>query len=955
MATDREPDSETRRASPTQAAGNRSIAVGGHVYPGANLSTGDFFTFPSDMKEEICQLLEAQRSGRIAQLDDEASLKFYLAHLKFSGAPQHADMVLALADEINRALGRVRARLPSLEEVYVPNQLAERGSASTSLAWTRALRSAIDRHSVILIEAGPGVGKGTMLSHIAYGTAHEAMPSWIPVRVSALELLGRPLHQALSEHVTAAMGEELAHLLPDSLFGRPPAQGDAWLVLVEDLDQVLDSRERARLLTTLKTAAQLGLYRAVVTTRPLPPGNDPELRAIGRYELLPFGPVQTVAFIRRWFQVERRGNHERYRERQADQFLGAAQQHGFADLTDDVPFTIPLFLALAALACDDGPVFQERQAALYERIVAILLTDAANISEARGNFRRAWRSVFQSPDTAAADRVVARRGELLERLAGVRGWHQGSLQEITVQLAREEGLLPGDDGQANTRHSLEQAMCLLLEDTRLVTRRGGHADFVSAEARCYLAASALVPLTETAARRGERPWKRSVSRIPPWQPLVPRWLTTRSDEPARGKTLIAALGIASWERHFGLDAGEPAALVRRLAGVEERPWMLAVAKIVRRNRVLRFFLRSAAQRRGNGLLMAGQVATAGMLVSHPLEEAIVDKLIANVRRHGRDYENQAYFAAPRRERGLRILGSMRMLGSAAFVTSSLAELVRDDGLPEQLRQEGITTLLQLAATHALNALAEPADPDARINRSRDWNLYGAYGFDYEDYPFPFRAPHNDAGSERPLPTWLRYEAAVALLKLGHRREAIGTMWDQPSLAARLRLEGVKEILPINSLDEVWQVVKDLTALAGAPKVEESVRQEATRLLMRTFWSEGVPHSDSSELLIPIARNDDDPAVRAAAALLLGVSASHGFDTERMLSDAMQAILSNPERWGPFKPARRSGSSMAEFERFACDPLADWWSKVLATLVVGLGDANARARVIGSLEEALKSR
>jgi hypothetical protein len=98
----------------------------------------------------------------------------------------------------------------------------------------------------------------------------------LPVLVSASALTDLPLAQALATAVNtdlAAYG--LIEELPPGFFADRPQSRAGWLILVDGLDEVADSRARQRVLNKLaavSTREHSALYRFIVATRPLPDG-----------------------------------------------------------------------------------------------------------------------------------------------------------------------------------------------------------------------------------------------------------------------------------------------------------------------------------------------------------------------------------------------------------------------------------------------------------------------------------------------------------------------------------------------------------------------------------------------------------------------------------------------------------------------------------------------------------
>ncbi|GIH12987.1 serine protease [Rugosimonospora africana] len=229
----------------------------------------------------------------------------------------------------------VEGNPPPLSEVYVRLRARPRAGGETpgtlgdTLPGARrfADRPATDmltRHRHALIIAGPGGGKTTLLQNIAGNTAvnwlagaSEPPPFGrvVAVRVPAVALTARrPWRQSLAEAVTADLRGLINHPLSPELFDSRPMPGVNWLVMVDGLDEILDTDRRQELIDTI--ALRLGGYdqdfRYLITSRPLPAGELDRLAAqiprhesdrLGDYLLSPLDPLDLRRFAGRWFRA----------------------------------------------------------------------------------------------------------------------------------------------------------------------------------------------------------------------------------------------------------------------------------------------------------------------------------------------------------------------------------------------------------------------------------------------------------------------------------------------------------------------------------------------------------------------------------------------------------------------------------------------------------------------------
>lgn len=169
-----------------------------------------------------------------------------------------------------------------------------------------------------LVFAGPGGGKSSLLrTRLAAGVERWLsgnVDARVPVLVSASALTDLPLAQALATAVNtdlAAYG--LIEELPPGFFADRPQSRAGWLILVDGLDEVADSRARQRVLNKLaavSTREHSALYRFIVATRPLPDGEldlldkgVPQHHVVPRYELKPFDPEDLKGVAISWFRA----------------------------------------------------------------------------------------------------------------------------------------------------------------------------------------------------------------------------------------------------------------------------------------------------------------------------------------------------------------------------------------------------------------------------------------------------------------------------------------------------------------------------------------------------------------------------------------------------------------------------------------------------------------------------
>nr|BFE52484.1 hypothetical protein GCM10017745_59110 [Saccharothrix mutabilis subsp. capreolus] len=208
---------------------------------------------------------------------------------------------------------------PALPEIYVRQR--SRQSAGENATGVEPFEAVIGRaERVCVVVAGPGGGKSTALRmrlrDAAAGLldgasgADRVVPVWVSAR--ALVDDGTPIAEALAEATVRLSRNAPDPGLPAERFRRSPWPGARWQVLVDDLDEVADAKQRRAVLEKVANAAAHApqLYQFVVATRPL---HEQELAVLGKrtphHELLPFttDDLRTYAekyFAARWEATE---------------------------------------------------------------------------------------------------------------------------------------------------------------------------------------------------------------------------------------------------------------------------------------------------------------------------------------------------------------------------------------------------------------------------------------------------------------------------------------------------------------------------------------------------------------------------------------------------------------------------------------------------------------------------
>ncbi|MFF9567638.1 NACHT domain-containing protein [Streptomyces sp. NPDC014685] len=312
-----------------------------------------------------------------------------------------------------------------LANIYLPQQarLLVRGRnddgqpRSADSAEVLMAAEVLERGEACVVFAEPGGGKSSLLrTHLAASAERwraGVEVTAIPVLVSAAALAGLPLPEALAGAVNA---ERWKTGMPEDLtagfFRSPPEPKVPWLVMVDGLDEIVDTGTRQEVLRTLAAwSEQTSLHRFIVATRPLP---SDELDALGQhlpiYQLEPFNPDDLLQAVRRWFHALKVSAPDE----EASRFISAIDRRHLTEVARR-----PLMTAmLCQLHASQSAGLPGSRGEIYQRFIGLLHNHqhANGISGIEPQTRAALEH-WGSDAVSRAERTLDRLPKLLSYLA----------------------------------------------------------------------------------------------------------------------------------------------------------------------------------------------------------------------------------------------------------------------------------------------------------------------------------------------------------------------------------------------------------------------------------------------------------------------------------------------------------------------------------------------------------
>ncbi|MEU6711477.1 hypothetical protein ABZ897_08325 [Nonomuraea sp. NPDC046802] len=286
------------------------------------------------------------------------------------------------ADQHSYRFGRLY--VPKLAEIYVEQRTESTGVAEEAPA-LMTVADVLTQGGNTLLIAGPGGGKSTVVAMIV----RESARWWLEARRSSLRESG-PFGGAVAVRlpaVTAAAHPDLADALAAhhahtedaavradlrALFAEQPLPGVPWLVMVDGVDEVMDTAARTQLIYRLNSElkGRGSRYRLLVTSRPLVETQAVDLRVadVGEFRLRPFDTDELHRFATRWFVARTPGNPA------AAQASAARYIEQIQDTGLDALVRVPLLATMAALVfkLDADKGLPSSRTALFAHFVGLL-------------------------------------------------------------------------------------------------------------------------------------------------------------------------------------------------------------------------------------------------------------------------------------------------------------------------------------------------------------------------------------------------------------------------------------------------------------------------------------------------------------------------------------------------------------------------------------------------------
>jgi hypothetical protein len=440
---------------------------------------------------------------------------------------------------------------PELPSVYV-DQLARQALTALGNQVTVPATTVFEQEGHALISGGPGLGKSSLLRvglrKLAKAWLAGHIGAAIPVRVHAADLVDpRPLPQLIASSVEADLSAVgIMNSWPSEFFGVEPLRGVRWMVLVDGLDDIIDSESRRGVITKLAGIAcdsKANPYQFIITSRPLSVQElaQEDSWIAAWYELQPFGAQQ----LRQLAEHLLTGLGAEA-EATVQRLVGELDRASLTDLAG-VPLMATMLCQL--LAIDHDRRLPTDLVSIYEEFVHTLASPQY-VPGARGIYHQAEKAFapYGHPVVRAAAAVLDRSAELLARLALAK--HDGVEDSaLDLLVAWESEGRPSRVPEKPWREFLKG----ILRRSGLLTERLDDFVFIHETIGDYLAARSVVAdesrsfaTFEQLFYRWQRPWPGIAEewRQPGWSYSYIRFLIALW--PERIRTINALRQIAEF-------------------------------------------------------------------------------------------------------------------------------------------------------------------------------------------------------------------------------------------------------------------------------------------------------------------------------------------------------------------------------------------------------------------------
>jgi hypothetical protein len=299
---------------------------------------------------------------------------------------------------------------PSLTAFYLPQHLYHESDGANRIT----VEALADRHEGAQVLGDPGVGKSSLVRHLASASAirwlDDHTGTFVPIPLSARALSASgSLPGLLADGVTREIATVMDRPALVDLFEHEPMPGVPWLVLVDGLDEVLSEFDRRMVLDRVLGQRRREHYRFMVTSRPLGRGAFDRLaRDYPTYVVEPFDEDELARFARAWF-ID--AGHDAV-DIMAAEFMAQVTRSGLGRLAR-VPLVSMMLCIVFTGDGEDG--LPRSQYAVYERFFTVLARklETAGVRE---EFRRHAMTYGAAAEEAVA-RLVTELPALLEGIA----------------------------------------------------------------------------------------------------------------------------------------------------------------------------------------------------------------------------------------------------------------------------------------------------------------------------------------------------------------------------------------------------------------------------------------------------------------------------------------------------------------------------------------------------------